>query len=250
MSTGSTEVIILAQGPTRARMGQRELAQLPACDNTSILCRTVAQVQKISTWPPTVIAGFVGCASPCFYEGTVKTNVMPAYVDLPRPGNSALTGIARYLERRAYENRVHDHTVVLLGDVVYSWACLEAVLKMAATCGFVGTKNLCLDKGELWGVAWSRKSDDWMMCRLRDALLRVPPFDDDHQPGQLRRWLSGLHRGEMRDHVATLRRAGAYTDVDDYTHDLDIAHDLVLLPDLSAVAAADDARHGVRWTPP
>lgn len=250
MSTVSTEVVILAQGPTRARMGQRELARLPACGNTSILCRTVAQIQKISTWPPTVIAGFVGCASPCFYVGTVKTDVVPAYVDLPRPGNSALTGIARYLERRSYENRLHDRTIVLLGDVVYSWACQEAVFQMSEGYGFVGTKNLALDKGELWGVAWSRKVDDWMMCHLRDALLRVPPFEDDHQPGQLRRWVSGLSRGDMQDHVTKLKHAGAYIEVDDYTHDMDVPHDLVLLPDLSAVAAADDAQHGICWTAP
>lgn len=245
----TTEVIILAQGPARPKMGQRELAQLPACGNTPILWRTVAQAQKLALWPPTVITGPLR-ASPCFYAGGIKSSVVPAYVELPQPGNSALKGIARYLERRAYENRHYDRTIVLLGDVVYSWACLGAIWDSAEVYGFVGTQNLSMDKGELWGVAWSRPYGDWMMTNLRDALLRHPPFDDEHEPHQLRRWISGIQRGDLADHVAKLRWSVHYTDVDDYTHDIDIPHDLVLLPDLSVAAAADDAKHGILWTAP
>jgi hypothetical protein len=179
-----------------------------------------------------------------------KWPVYTVSVELPEPGNSALKGIARYLELREAQGRRYQRTIVLLGDVVYSWDCLEAIWEASTGYGFVGTKNLSLSKGELWGVGWSRVFEDWMMTNLRDALLRHPPFDDDYEPHQLRRWISGIQRGDMADHVARLKRSGHYVSIDDYTHDMDIPHDLVLLPDLSVAAAEDDAKHGVVWTPP
>jgi hypothetical protein len=51
--------------------------------------------------------------------------------------------------------------------------------------------------------------------------------------------------GALEDHIRKLR--DGYTAIDDYTHDIDFAHDLVLLPELSAAAAKDDATHDVLW---
>jgi hypothetical protein len=250
----TTEVIILAQG-VPGSLGQRyeprQLLPLPACNQTPIMCRTVVQIWKLTDWWPTVVTwSWIKCDA-SFYEGTTKNTVTPAYVELAGPGNSALKGIGRYLERRALQNTRHDRTIVLLGDVVYSWDCLRALHKMSENSyGFAGTKNLSLDKGDLWGVAWSRNFEDCMLPLLRDALLRHPPFDDDHEAGQFRRWISGMQRGALQDHVAKLRWSEHYVDVDDYTHDIDIPHDLVLLPELSKIAAADDAEHGVIWSRP
>ena len=249
------EVIILAQG-AQPRMGShhgpRQFLPLPAC-GVPILHRTIRQcyhLMKHEMWPTVVTWPELAKSSRFWNIQCCDSVVMPAHHTLPDPGNSALKGIARYLELREQQGRRYQRTIVLLGDVVYSWACLEAIWDAAEDYGFVGTSNLSLGKGELWGVAWSKTYEDHMLSLLRDALLRHPPFDDDHEPHQLRRWISGMQRGDLADHVVKLKWANHYTDIDDYTHDIDIPHDLVLLPDLSTVAARDDAKHGMRWTPP
>lgn len=248
----STEVIILAQG-AQPRLGNhhgpRQLLFLPAC-GVPILYRTIRQCYHLLdhlSWPTVVTWPEVAAVSRSWNVQCCNGVVAAAHHTLPDPGNSALKGIARYLELREQQGRRYQRTIVLLGDVVYSWACLEALWEKDR--GFVGTSNLSLSKGELWGVAWSRRYEDWMMTQLRDALLRHPPFDDEHEPHQLRRWISGCQRGDMADHVVKLRWTGNYTDIEDYTHDIDIPHDLVLLPELSTAAAADDAKHGVFWEP-
>lgn len=251
----STEIIILAQGIHRrlgAHHGPRQLLPLPAC-GVPILYRTIRQcfhLMKHALWPTVVTWPDLAEVSRSWNIQCCNGVVSAAHHTLPDPGNSALKGIARYLELREQQGRRYQRTLVLLGDVVYSWACLEAIwLRGENNWGFVGTSNLSLDKGELWGVAWSKLYEDWMLTSLRDALLRHPPFDDEHEPHQLRRWISGMQRGDLADHVVKLKWAAHYTDIDDYTHDMDIPHDLVLLPDLSTAAAADDAKHGVLWTP-
>jgi hypothetical protein len=251
----TTEIVILAQGQRRlGAHGPAQLLPLPSCGGVPILCRTVRQVSLLQSstadgeWWPKIVAWQdvrAGISWPGGFPGGVST-VTPAYVELGDPGNSALQGIARYLERRHQENRHYDRTIVLLGDVVYSWQCLLALWEISEIGGFVGTRDLALDKGELWGVAWSRTLEDRMVSGLRDALLRHP-LGDEYQHGQLRRWVSGWRRGDMADHISKLRRAESYVDIDDYTHDIDCTRDIVLLPILSSAAAADDKLHDVTW---
>lgn len=254
----TTEIVILAQGERRLGChGPVQLQPLPACGGVPVLCRTVRQVSLLQAessdgmWWPTIVAWEAVCGLVSWPEPSTPAmpsrSVTPAYYRLADPGNSALRGVARYLELRHQENRRYDHTIILLGDVVYSWACLRALWDMAKTGGFVGTSDLSLDKGELWGAAWSRRHEDRMVSELRDALLRHPPLDDEYQHGQFRRWVSGFRRGDLADHADNLRRSGIYVDIDDYTHDIDHARDLVLLPLLSFAADADDRSNGITW---
>lgn len=241
----NTEVIILAQGPNKlgVRHEPPPLQRLPMCDDSTIIRRTVMQIRRLNEdWWPTIVTGDAvrnHLAHP--YTGQ-------AWCELPEPGNSALKGIARYLEMREQQGRRYTRTVVLLGDVVYSWGCLKAIWDISETWGFVGTRDLSLETGELWGVAWHRAHEYRMLISLRDALLRHP-LGDEYHPAQLRRWISGLNRGDMRDHIRKLERMGCYAAVDDYTHDIDIPMHLVMLPELSKEAAADDRQHGIRWNP-
>jgi hypothetical protein len=250
----STEVIILAQG-TQSRLGHahglKQLLPLPACGGMSIMGRTAIQCRSfvtrddivMVTWPE-VAMGLRASSHPWSWPAD-------RVVTLPDPGNSSLKGIARYLESRAAhgDRPVDDsRTVVLMGDVVYSWACLEALFQAAGDWGFVGTPDLSASGGEIWGVGWSWDAETHMMVRLRDALLRHPPFEEDYQPGQLRRWISGWRRGDIATHTENLRRTGHYTDIADYTHDIDIPAHLTLLPWLSESASADDRQHGLDWS--
>jgi hypothetical protein len=262
-SSEAIEIVILAQGAQRRlgnHAGPRQLLPLPSCGGAPILSRTLRQLgemylQESAAHPrdlpsaPVVTVVAESSLTDALFK-VAKWPIYTASVELPVPGNSALKGIARYLELRESQGHRYQRTIVLLGDVVYSWDCLLEIWDMSQKYGFVGTKNLSLSKGDLWGAGWSRPYEDWMLTNLRDALLRRPPFDDDPEPSQLRRWISGMQRGDLADHIVRLRWAAHYADADDYTHDIDVAHDLVLLPELSSLAAKDDAEHGVFWTNP
>lgn len=249
----TTEVIILAQG-TQQRLGMahgyKQLLPLPGCAGMPIVARTVRQVRRllgasaqVTLVLPSGMVGPVGALRdlPGAFPDTLCT--------LPDPGNSSLKGIARYLEARGERHGAH-HTLVLLGDVVYSWACLEALWRMAGAFGFVGTPDLSESGGELWGVAWSRASESAMLQDLRDALLRHPPFEDEYQPGQMRRWIVGWRRGDLPTRIAKLLQAGTYVDIDDYTMDVDLPHHIPLLEAASHHAAQDDIAHGLTWSSP
>lgn len=165
---------------------------------------------------------------------------------LADPGNSSLKGVARYLENFRKLGQP-GRTVVLLGDVIYSWNCLDAIFTMSKVWGFVGSAGLSYDQGELWGVGWSCENEDLMRSQLADALLRHPPFDDDYQPGQLRRWIPGWRPGALENHIRQFKFRGHFAEISDYTHDIDVPSDLELIPDLSRSAALDDSNHGVTW---
>jgi calcineurin-like phosphoesterase family protein len=250
----TTEVIILAQG-TQKRLGPgagyKQLLPLPGCGNVPILVRTIRQLDvydhaqrdlgsslhiTLLTWRD-------------LYQAMADLPELDeAMIQLPDPGNSSLKGIARYLELRGAKHWF-DARVVLLGDVVYSWKCLEALFALSGSSGFVGTRDVSEGAGELWGVAWARSHEEAMMVDLRDALLRHPPFDDEYQPGQLRRWITGMRRGELALHVASLGHKGRYTAIDDYTMDVDVPSHIPKLGPASEAAAQDDACHDLTWKP-
>jgi hypothetical protein len=244
----TTEVIILAQG-TQKRLGlqhgPKQLLRLPAC-GVSILHRTLCQLSHLLGDATVTIVGRPALTQP-MTELAFRFALQA--VELPDPGNSSLKGIARYLEARG-DRHGFRHTIVLLGDVVYSWACLETIWAMTAAYGFVGTSNLSEGTGELWGVAWGRPHEDAVLSDLRDALLRHPPFEDEYQPGQLRRWIMGWHRGTLRDRISKLWPAGVYRSIDDYTMDVDLPQHVTLLEDASQSAAEDDRLHGLVWSTP
>ena len=255
----TTEVIILAQG-TQKRMGPgacyKQLLPLPACNGVPILVRTLIQlgVRRLSvtivTWSPIMRAMDVPYAEIEPWRAILRARPLPNvhHVELETPGNSSLKGISRYLELRGTEHRFN--TIVLLGDVVYSWKCLDALFALSATSGFVGSRDVSESTGELWGLAWAHNQEPRMLDDLRDAVLRHPPFEDEYQPGQLRRWITGMRRGELALHVASLTHKGRYIAIDDYTMDVDVPSHIPKLGPASVAAAADDALHDLTWETP
>lgn len=297
----TTHVIILAQGQ-QTRLPDldvpKQMLELPACGGVSIIERTLCQLAMLNR--PCLCYRCMGdgghhgaCVAPMVtvvcggsmvilvpMGGTeivrkatgVRLNI--AGHQLPDPGNSSLKGIARYLDL-AYEGFasgrwdgvVVDQTVVLLGDVVYSWACLHACLTPTHWhMGFVGTKDLSRSDGELWGLTWEKPVEPPMMSTLDLALAKHPPFHDTYQPGQMRRWLwefdeyidgpdlaSYLHNETisrvLRHPDNQLAKRTWFTAVDDYTRDIDLPEHVAMLPALSEQAAADDREHGLVWNP-
>lgn len=249
-------VVILSQGQ-QSRLGDpklvgyKQLLPLQACAGAPILLRTYRQLMArpdsfdvvLVAWPE-ILAGLAG--SPMQRDPFIEYR--NHLVTLAVPGNSSLRGIHRYLHS-SIGSRDREDTIVLLGDVVYSWACLDALFAMAKVGGFVGTSDLSGDAGELWGVAWPGRLSQYMFRELEDALLFHPPFDE-YQCGQMRRWVSGFRTGSLVGEVARRRRDGSYLDIDDYTRDIDTRAQLALLPELSTRAAADDEAHGLLWRHP
>lgn len=179
-------------------------------------------------------------------------NYCPCTEALEDPGNSSLKGISRFLELE--DNREDqpewERTVVLLGDVVYSWDCLRAIFANTEPWPrFVGTSNLSPGGGELWGISWLADADAQMRTFLGSALERHPPFHGTYQPGQLRRWLweANTTFDALMPDAMRHRERPWFVPIDDYTRDIDLPEHVLAIPKLSEAAAADDAANGVTW---
>lgn len=277
----NTHVIILAQGCQR-RMGDlavpKQLLTLPAhaahkAPNTQIVNRTIMQVAKILThearescesmfreWLShhlTVVANqaFEERMEPVKIPilrgigAEIGMEIYPSFCALADPGNSSIKGLSRYLDHVPVDP---VHTVVLLGDVVYSWACLEELLRRAhdGDVTFAGTSDLGPGGGELWGVAWYKSTDRMMRGCLAQGLAASSKHQDVYQPGQLRHWLWAVDRFlSPRDGLPDPAQwSGArdwWVPIDDYTMDVDLPEHIDLLRDASDKALADDLAHGV-----
>lgn len=248
-------VIILAQG-NQARMGHafrdkyKQMVDLPACGNVPVIVRTILQVKHYLS-----NVGEIAFSLVCWNKmiETAPEHWIPvlrmagvAKYELADPGNSSLKGIARFLETNIINDA--DRTMVLFGDVIYSFDCLDAIWMMTERFGFVGTSDLRNDGGELWGVGWSSNDEDTVALELRDALLRHPPFNDDYQPGQMRRWLVGWRRGDVSEHVQRLIKINRYMAVDDFTCDIDVPENVRFVQTFThEKAMLDDKNHGITW---
>lgn len=272
----NTHVIILAQGAQKRLPNlplPKQMLRLPGCGDVPILHRTLRQIWNLMggvsaddrvtvvTWLPLMeelaslaldvedpakLMSLPGCADAMPWTFTPSTTTL---ID---PGNSSLKGIANYLDdhRRATAG-VYERTVVLLGDVVYSWACLRAIFEMTHwRCGFVGTSDLSPSGGELWGVSWQRTAEHTMFSALACALDNHPKFRE-YQPGQMRRWLWEIDKLIDGPHVVPGNVGQAprtwYRAIDDYTRDIDLPEHVDMLGQLSAAARDDDAENGVTW---
>ncbi len=273
----NTHVIILAQGEQKRLpnlVAPKQMLPLPACGDVPILYRTLAQVARLcpELTPLTWDKGWqvsVVCWLP-LSEEIMRASLPPQIVrdramsietaTLPQPGNSSLKGLARYLTQRAAAGYDEPgRTIVLLGDVVYSWACLRELFAEAKS-RFVGTSDISESGGELWGFAWTRGTAARSIheCIVR-ALNRHPSFQA-YQPGQLRRVLwetmapsvAGLTATDWKGVVADMAENGAtalpwYRAIDDYTRDIDLPKHVEEIGALSIAARDDDAQNGLAW---
>lgn len=284
--TRPLNIIILAQGKQTRLPGfktPKHLLELPmhaACgaDNFRIVQRTVAQLARlvastdltiqeaaaqwdrhtvtiINDWP----AHFhlqdadarLRCMSMPDRRHISEHNwlvVCPRQVRLQDPGNSSLLGFERYIMEHGGIPHTH-RTVVLLGDVVYSWRCLERLLDERSPVTFAITPILTADAGEVFGFAWNvdlkdHKLDGGSAIQLAyAAALRASSKADEtvYQSGQLRHlvWqyleLGAKHKPQVTD-VAL---------IDDYTMDVDLPEHLVTLASASIEAYGEDKERGL-----
>lgn len=258
----TTHVIILAQGQQKRLPDletPKQMLELPACGGIAIIERTLCQLALIE---PTAMVTIV-CGGPMMIllpmvgtelvQKATGVRLSIGTHQLGDPGNSSLKGIARYLEnlRTGYEaprfeGITFTKTVVLLGDVIYSWPCLRACMEPTHWgVGFVGTSDLSRSGGELWGLSWMPDDHSTMKDALGRALKKHPPFED-YQPGQMRRWLWEIDELNNYFSVRAPERFW-FTAIDDYTRDIDLPEHIAELGRLSEAAALDDATNGLVW---
>jgi hypothetical protein len=262
-------VIILAQGKQK-RLAEaisipKQMLTLPACGNVPIIDRTLTQLAMM--FPATLEKTYdklwiehatvtVVCGNPLKYHVDAagksatyaRTNrVLSVHArELPDPGNSSLKGISRYMDDQGGPASLHGQfqTVVLLGDVIYSWACLKACLTPTAhELAFTCSSDISNGHGELWGLTWRQGVRPRMMATLASALRKHPPFEE-YQPGQMRRWMWEI------DRVLGYKPGGKRTwmhGIDDYTRDIDTPKHVAQLAELAEAACADDLEHGLDW---
>lgn len=261
-------VIILAQGqqtrlPSLAH--PKQLLPLPLCGDVPLLARTLVQVRMIDPTCHITVVSRAGMYAPIFDWKPAVTGVWPRSTgherlssligdgqlettELPDPGNSSLKGCSRYLDyRRDLQNldalpfEAPAQTVILLGDVCYSWRAVNILMSDAIPYAFVGTSDLSESAGELWGVTFRKDAEEPLYQWLKKALRKHPPFTP-YQCGQLRQWMF-VGRAELEPLPIV------YVAVDDYTKDFDVPSDLEQLPQTSGRACMDDADHDIWWGP-
>lgn len=251
-------VVILAQGEQRRIPDLRipkQLLPLPLCGNTPILNRTIRQIMDIvpeATPPAIEVVGWPHFVDHFtlhpIYTTTQKTwlnalHCRPTITTLPDPGNSSLKGFSRYRDQHA-NFPFASRTVVLLGDVVYSWQILRELLDGNNETVWAVSDDISPSAGELWGIAWNERANDDMMESL-DRAMAKHPTQTVYQPGQMRLWLWEFEA--MLDHhrcrVVTPRDEG------DYTVDIDLPRHAKpeFLFELSRWASDDDAKNGLSW---
>lgn len=276
--TARTHVVILCQGTQKRLTGVRtpkQLLSLPmhaasGAPNTTILGRTLMQVfrhlggvgvnlenaaeryndHRVTVVGWTEMYQYFGHASvkiPHLRRDSerVEFRFVPEVTTLAEPGNSSLRGISQYLaEATSLRNEAWpDRTVVLLGDVVYSWTCLRAIFDGSPATpdlAFVGTHKLTPSDGEIWGIMWRRSTEKLVLRALAEALPRSASASaEEYQSGQLRHWLWALDglRAPNTDYIP----------MGGYTMDVDDPEDLVELASASLEAANDDRENGVIW---
>jgi hypothetical protein len=263
-------VIILAQGKQKRLPDlkvPKQMLELPECGGELIIDRTLCQLAMIlpsvteeidqTTYVDNVSVTVV-CDHPLKYHvdasgksgvyNTTRRVMSVGTIKLPDPGNSSLKGISRFFDDQDGPASLHPdfETVVLLGDVIYSWACLKACMTPTQhDLSFTCSSDISNGHGELWGLMWKQSARPRMMKALAAALRKHPPFTE-YQPGQMRRWLWEIDISMGKPSP----RAGERTwmhGIDDYTRDIDTPQHVSQLRDLSAAAAADDREHGLVW---
>lgn len=255
------KVLIVAQGQQTRLAGHIDrpkqwiplpYGRLPVTVPTPILARTLLQLRHLGVGEAHVIATDE-LTKHAFAKGSAGWVKMSHWRKLPDPGNNLLAGLRQLVTG---EDTFQTDTTVLLGDVVYSWATLEVLLrrrrpanhdgKYDAPVLFAGTPKVTAREGELWGVTWDAADG---VDRVIGSLGRIkdPPFPE-YQCGQLRKLLWEIQKAEVlpeadvADPFVAHPTAPWYHPTEDYTADIDTPRDLERLPELGRAAWDDDQR--------
>lgn len=244
MANEVVHVVILCQGQqTRLPDLANKKQLLPVYHRAdgspvTILGRTIAQVRATLRAPRITVVGDSAFVATCRNVAELAT--------LGDPGNSSLKGLQRYLHAEhghPLQGVKYPNTVVLLGDVVYTYDVLDFLCDQKSTAGlsFAMSSDLSTSGGELWGVAWKGGWYREVSELLLIAMSKYPPpqVDGTYQPGQLRR----LYWEAERLFLSSCRVYS--TTRSQYIMDVDKPDDLASLASIAKLVDESDREHGV-----
>lgn len=135
--------------------------------------------------------------------------------------------------------------VVLLGDVVWSWAALEKVLADKRPIVFAGTPVLSASEGEVFALAFDDPQEVGNLCTTCPCRVdgsRVRSFMNQ-QGGHLRRllwWTQEVKRLRVTARARQTWHPDVYLPIEDWTNDVDTPADVARLPELARLAELEE----------
>lgn len=148
-----------------------------------------------------------------------------AFRSLNEPGYCVLDGLIQTKDLWSRDGR----TIILLGDVCYSRATIDAVFSDSRDCVFFGSPDLSRTGGELYALAFDHGWVEYlygvsgsMPCRAIKHTVA--------QPGHLRNVLWDVQDGVGLSVMSPDARY--YRIIDDFTTDFDTDEDLAQIPGL------------------
>ena len=121
---------------------------------------------------------------------------------------------------------------VLLGDVVYSHRCLNAVVDGGSEIRIVGRTGGNPMTGKSHAEAFGMYVPGWRRAAVDEILKRLSAREGRQGLWQIYYELTGLHGPAYSPYLRELK--------DDWSDDVDSSEDLTLLPRLRELAAEDD----------
>ncbi len=248
----------------------KQLLDLPLSGNIPILARTLLTLPDVidpnDDAPSVTVVGPMQIADTLGFARRHDREVHGAFVHggdpgmqvlrLKEPGNSLLRGLGAIrpwlagdvelcgdivVDPSAGDYRV----VVLLGDVVFSRACLRALFSSRRPMEWAVTPDLSPSTGEVFGFSYSRDATPEVLACL-DEVNEKPPAFEAYQPGTCRKllWRWQAHRdaaiGGIGVVTCTPSVAECCTLITDFTKDIDTPEDLRRLSELDYAAWKDD----------
>lgn len=131
-------------------------------------------------------------------------------------------------------------TFLLLGDVVWSWVALQAVMGDRRSLLFAGARDATISCGELFAMTWAASEND----RVAGTLRASPCGWEQHergQPGHLRYLLRALIAplGGPNNPPIPWHELPNYLTIEDYTCDIDTPTDWQRMQSLEQIILAD-----------
>jgi choline kinase len=195
------QVFILAAGEQQRFPEDAPPKQLLKVGEERIILRTARQAQQRSV--PVVVV-------------TLRTRIIesanyPVWV----PENNSTVLNTMLSTRDAWRGQ----TVILLGDVIYSRAAMDAIVAFDGRLRVFGNRQ----KAEIFAVSFSQDAADEVARLARQAIDHWMPYGADRVK------LGGFYRAAVRENQGTpiqkMTEALAFFQIDDYTDDIDNSDD-------------------------
>lgn len=246
-------ILLMAQGQQRRLPDLKHPKHLLAVGGEPILVRTLRMLRDSTPGPWTRMdkdsVTIVGNASD-FSRATVAAGLEGLVDIIPNnePGACIVDGM---IASRASWGYDLGRTLILLGDVVWSWAALEQVLADKRPIVFAGTPVLTAAEGEVFALAFDDPEELHRLCITCPCRVdgsRARSFMKA-QGGHMRRllwWTQECKKLRLPARSKQTWHPDVYLPIEDWTDDVDTPADVARLPELARLAELDERQRAAR----